>query len=229
MLNVISLTARRAFLAITLTCIAPFTAAQTLLIRQVNVVPMTENGRAQQNMDVMIRGGRIVSIEASKATSEPNIPTIDGRRQWLIPGLADVHVHIENDRLLRLYMRDPQLKTKPVKTADALLPYVANGVLQVAALTSMPETIAQRDEVEAGRVLGPHIALAAMIDGSPSALPEGMTRVAATPSDARQAVRDVHADGYDFVKAYERLDVDTFLAIVDEARKLNMKVIGHLP
>jgi imidazolonepropionase-like amidohydrolase len=42
-------------------------------------------------------------------------------------------------------------------------------------------------------------------------------------------VRDAQAEGYDFIKAYERLDVDTWTAIMDEARKLDMKVIGHLP
>jgi len=230
--NMVTWVARRvlrAIFAIAFVFVSPFAAAQTLLIRQVNVVPMTASGELQRNVDVTIREGRIVSIEAAKPDAEKNVATVDGRGQWLIPALADMHVHIENDRLLRLYLKDPHLKAKAVKTADALLPYVANGVLQVAALTAMPETIAQRDDVEAGRVLGPHIALAAMIDGSPPAWPVGMTRVAATPSDGRQAVRDVHAEGYEFVKTYERLDVDTFLAIVDEARKLGMKVIGHLP
>ena len=37
------------------------------------------------------------------------------------------------------------------------------------------------------------------------------------------------AEGYDFVKVYSKLDPETFTAIVDEARRLNMRVIGHIP
>jgi imidazolonepropionase-like amidohydrolase len=146
-----------------------------------------------------------------------------------MPGLTDMHVHLESDRIFRLYTRNPNIPNGTVRLADALLPYVANGVLQIAVLSSTPETIAQRDEVENGRVLGPHIAVAAMIDGSQPVWPVGMSRVAATASDGRQAVRDVAAEGYEFIKAYERLDLETFVAICDEAKKLNMKVIGHLP
>jgi imidazolonepropionase-like amidohydrolase len=39
----------------------------------------------------------------------------------------------------------------------------------------------------------------------------------------------VHAEGYDAIKVYSRLTLDTFSAIVDEARRLKMPVVGHLP
>ena len=99
----------------------------------------------------------------------PEARVIDVEGAWVLPGLADMHVHLENARLLRLYGKEPNIPTGTVRTEDALLPYVANGVLQIAVLSAMPETIAQRIEVETGRVLGPHIALAAMIDGTPVA------------------------------------------------------------
>ncbi|MGC2400906.1 MAG: amidohydrolase family protein, partial [Acidobacteriaceae bacterium] len=80
-----------------------------------------------------------------------------------------------------------------------------------------------------GHVLGPHIKTAAMIDGVPPEWPVGMTRVAATPEDGRQAVRDASAEGYDFIKAYSNLSLETFTAIVDEAHRLHMRVVGHIP
>jgi imidazolonepropionase-like amidohydrolase len=189
---------------------------------------MTLHGDVLKDATVVIKGNRIESITTS-APPNKSARVIDARGKWLMPALADMHVHIENDRLLRLYLQDQTIPAGTVRTADALLPYVANGVLQVAVLTAMPETIAQRDEVESGRVLGPHIALAAMIDGAPPIWPIGMTRVAATPSDGRQAVRDAFAEGYEMIKVYSRLDLATFLAIVDEARKLKMRVLGHIP
>lgn len=206
-------------------------ARADLLIEHVNVISMVPGQDVQTDMNVLVRGDRIVSI-TSASTGRPDsagAKSLDARGQWLMPGLSDMHVHLESDRLFRLYTKNPNIPNGTVRLADALLPYVANGVLQITVLSSTPETIAQRDEVENGRVLGPHIALAAMIDGAQPAWPVGMTRVAATPSDGRQAVRDVAAEGYEFIKAYERLDLETFVAICDEAKKLNMKVIGHLP
>jgi imidazolonepropionase-like amidohydrolase len=206
------------------------TLGADLTIEHVNVIPMTPGSDVVPDSTVLIRDGRIAAITpAAEAPSSPNSAKVTARGFWLMPALADMHVHLENDRLLRLYTKDASIPAGTVRTAGSLLPYVANGVLQVLVLTAMPETIAQRIEVDTGRLLGPHIALAAMIDGSPPIWPVGMTRVAATPGDGRQAVRDVAAEGYDIVKAYENLDLDTFLAICDEASKLKMKVVGHLP
>jgi imidazolonepropionase-like amidohydrolase len=206
-------------------------ARADLLIEHVNVISMMPDQDVQTDMNVLIRDDRIASITPASAAQPDSsgAERIAARGQWLMPGLSDMHVHLESDRLFRLYTKNPNIPNGTVRLADALLPYVANGVLQIAVLSSTPETIAQRDEVENGRVLGPHIALAAMIDGPQPVWPVGMTRVAATPSDGRQAVRDVAAEGYEFVKAYERLDLETFVAICDQAKKLNMKVIGHLP
>ena len=112
---------------------------------------------------------------------------------------------------------------------DFFTPYIANGVLQIFDLGAMSETIGQRIEVESGRVLGPHIAMAAMIDGENPIWPAGMSRIARTPEDGRQAVRDASAEGYPFIKVYGRLDLSTFSAIVEEAHALDMRVVGHIP
>lgn len=222
---------RMAFASVLIAACAAAPVHADLLIEHVNVISMLPGQAIQSDMDVSIKNGRIDSITPSSESKKnaANADRIDGRGKWLMPGLADMHVHLESDRLFRLFANDPTIPNGTVHLADALLPYIANGVLQIAVLSATPETIAQRDEVANGRVLGPHIALAAMIDGSDPAWPVGMTRVAANPSDGRQVVRDVAAEGYEFIKAYERLDPETFIAICDEAQKLNMKVIGHLP
>jgi imidazolonepropionase-like amidohydrolase len=227
-----SLAMNHGFLIATLLAVATIAPSfgADLAIEHVNVIPMTSGSEMLPDATVLIRDGRIHSItRAIDATPSPNATRIDGRGKWLMPALADMHVHLENDRLLRLFTQEPNIPVGTVQTENALLPYIANGVLQIAVLTAMPETIAQRNEVESGRALGPHIALAAMIDGSPPVWPTGMTRVAANASDGRQAVRDAAAEGYEIIKAYEKLDLDTFLAICDEASKLELKVIGHLP
>ncbi|WP_157478254.1 amidohydrolase family protein [Granulicella tundricola] len=201
-----------------------------LAIEHVTVLPMTAGGTVLHDQTVTLRDGRITAIEASTATKPASgVRRIDGTGKYLMPSLADAHVHLENDRFLRLFLDNPKIPAGTIRTEDIFLPYVANGVLQVIDLSATSETVGQRDEVENGRVLGPHIALAAMIDGKDPILPVGMTRVAATPSDGRQAVRDASVEGYELIKVYSTLDLPTFTAIVDEAHKLHMPVVGHIP
>jgi imidazolonepropionase-like amidohydrolase len=201
-----------------------------LAIEHVEVLPMTAGGTALYDQTVTLQNGRIARIESSVgATVGVGVRRVDGTGKYLMPSLTDAHVHLESDRLLRLYLEDPNIPTGTVHAEDLFLPFVANGVLQVIDLSATPETVGQRDEVESGRMVGPHIALAAMIDGVDPLCPVGMTRVAATPSDGRQAVRDAAAEGYEMIKVYSQLDLPTFTAIVDEARKLKMPVVGHIP
>jgi imidazolonepropionase-like amidohydrolase len=204
-------------------------APRALAIEHVTVIPMTSR-TTLRDFTVVIREGRIATIEpSSTAKVTPDMQRVDARGKWLVPGLTDMHAHIENICMLRLLLRNPEIPASAVSNDDVFLPYIANGVLQVLALQGMSETIGQRVEIEAGRVLGPRIFSAAMIDGSPPLWPVGMTRVATTPEEGRQAVRDAAAEGYDAIKAYSQLSFDTFAAIVDEARALNLPVIGHLP
>jgi hypothetical protein len=201
-----------------------------LVITGVTVLPMTADAAPLVRATVTLAGGRIESIVTGKPAKLPaGARRIDGRGKWLVPGFSDMHMHLENDRMGRLHVGDPTLPDGSFELEDALTPYLANGVLQVFNLSSMSETIGQRVEVESGRVLGPHIATAAMIDGSPPMWPLGMTRAAATPEDGRQAVRDAKAEGYEFIKVYSKLTLETFTAIVEEARLQKMRVVGHIP
>jgi imidazolonepropionase-like amidohydrolase len=96
-------------------------------------------------------------------------------------------------------------------------------------MSAMSEDVGVRRRIEAGQVLGPHLVLAAMIDGSPPIWPVGMSHVATTPESGRQAVRDMKAEGFDLIKVYSMLDYATFQAVADEAHKLHLKVVGHIP
>lgn len=205
--------------------------SNTLAIEHVTVLPMSKTGAEKiDDATVLIRDGRIASISPTAHASVPkSVRRINGSGKWLMPGLTDMHVHLINDRSQRLLLRNPNLQDGMLRDEDIFTLFIANGVTQVLDLQSMSETLRQRYEVETGHVLGPHIKTAAMIDGVPPEWPIGMLRVAATPEDGRQAVRDASAEGYDFIKAYSNLSLETFSAIVDEARRMNMRVVGHIP
>lgn len=197
-------------------------------IEHATVLPMTEDGGAITDATVIIRDGRIASVGPAGAAQVPaRAKRVNARGKWLMPALVDMHVHVGNERMMRMLLGIRDLPPGTIDPADLFIPYVANGVLQVVNMSAQSEAFGPRDAVESGKLLGPHMVLAAMIDGSPPLWPMG--RSAATPSDGRQLVRDVKAEGYDLVKVYGNLDIDTFTAVIDEARKQKMRVLGHLP
>lgn len=201
-----------------------------IVITDVTLLPMTPDGAPLSHVSVTIENGRIASIQSRTPAKLPAAARrIDGRGKWLMPGFSDMHMHLGNDRMGRIYLGDPTLPDGSFTLEEELTPLLANGILQIFNLSSMSETIGQRVEVESGRVVGPHIATAAMIDGSPPIWPLGMTRAAATPGDGRQAVRDAKAEGYEFIKVYSKLTLETFTTIVEEARQQHMRVVGHIP
>ena len=200
-----------------------------LIVEHANILTMT--GAAPiMDASVVIRDGKIAAILARGERRPRGLKRIDASGKWLMPGLTDAHAHLESNDMAKLYLgrlgiTDPA----PVNTQDAVLPYLANGVTQIFNLAAMPDGFTQKAEIASGKVLGPTIISAAMIDGNPPLWPLGMTRVATTPEEGRAAVRKAAGEGYQLIKPYSQLNLETFTAIVDEARKLNLPVVGHIP
>lgn len=194
--------------------------SETIALENVNIVPMTAENNVIENATVVIRGNKIISIN----TPIPDHAIIiDCKGKWLIPGLIDMHVHIPTDGHFNT--------THPTHTAaiftstqDIATPFIVNGVTTVFDLNSRAGHFGQRNEILRGSVIGPRMALAAMINGG-----DGSGRIANTPSDGRQAVRLAKAEGYEFIKVYSQLNAETYKAIIDEAEIQRLKVIGHIP
>jgi hypothetical protein len=86
------------------------------------------------------------------------------------------------------------------------------------------ETFGQKKAIEKGYVIGPRIALAALIN-----VGNGQGRIANTADEGKIMVKNVKAEGYDFIKVYSKLNIETYNAIIDEANKQGLKIIGHIP
>jgi imidazolonepropionase-like amidohydrolase len=190
-------------------------------IKNVNIIPMTQGGIVLQNATVIIKNERIESVNGAIPAAAK---IIDGTGKWLMPGLIDMHVHIPTDGGPFGPKIPTQGATFFIDLQDYMTPNNANGVTTLFDLGSRPEHFGQRNEIAKGNVIGSRMALAAMIDGG-----EGQGRRANTPDEGRQAVRSAKAEGYEFIKLYSDLNVETFKAIVDEAHKQGLKTIGHIP
>src|SRR5262245_51950275 len=68
-----------------------------IAIRDVSVVAMTGDG-VLAHQTVVIRGDRIAVVAPSAAVALPDgVTVIEGAGRWLMPGLADMHVHTWRD------------------------------------------------------------------------------------------------------------------------------------
>jgi imidazolonepropionase-like amidohydrolase len=178
----------------------------------VTVVPMTPGDSVLRDRTVLVRGGRIAAVGAVSEVEVPDdVRRIDGRGKYLMPGLADMHVHLE-------HFDDPAL----------LALFVANGVTTVRNMDGRPKVLEWRRAAADGALLGPRIVTAGpILDGDPPLLDDNT--VVRTAEEARAAVRAQVAAGYDFVKVYTNLSPEAYRAVVDEAGRAGVAVAGHVP
>jgi hypothetical protein len=83
-----------------------------------------------------------------------------------------------------------------------------------------------REAIRQGRISGPRLLLAGIIDSPPSALGNN---VAETPEQARALVRRYHGDGYEQIKIYQSLRPELVRVVAAEAHRLGLSVTGHVP
>lgn len=181
---------------------------------------MTGKGIVLLNATVLIENNKIVSLNGPVPEYAQ---VIEGKGKWLIPGLIDMHVHIPVDGHFNTFY-PTRAAAVFTNTQDIMTPFIANGVTTIFDLNSRAGHFGQRNEILRGDVIGPRMALAAMINGG-----SGDGRIANTAADGRQSVRMAKAEGYEFIKVYSQLNISTYNAIVDEAGKQGMKVVGHIP
>jgi len=201
-------------------------ADQTAFIG-VNVIPM-DGERVLEDYSVIVEDGRIVEVGPRASTSpDPEATVIDGIGKYLIPGLADMHIHILDQEFWAVVNGKEGL-LGPVE--NMLYLYLANGVTTVRVMAGYPELLKLRDAIARGDVLGPRLIVTTpMYDGKKPLWPAPVGLSIPSPEAARIAVQKSKRDGYDMIKVYTLLGRDAYDAVLDEAKKVNLKVVGHVP
>jgi imidazolonepropionase-like amidohydrolase len=185
-----------------------------LAITNVTVIPMTRD-TVLRDATIVVREGRITEVGATRNVRvPPGARLMDGRGKYLIPGLADMHTHLYSDG----------------EVPDSLAKYelgvmAANGVTATRFMIGTREHFTLRREVEAGRIVGPQLWLASpQLTGQKDV----NSRVVTTPADAREAVKEMADLGYDFVKLTLFITPPVYDAIVSEAKRQGIRVVGHV-
>jgi tetratricopeptide (TPR) repeat protein len=162
-----------------------------------NVLTMTEE-RMLPDQTVVVQNGKITQVGSSKAVAIPRgACRIDARGKFLIPGLADAHVHLLSPNELPLYL--------------------ANGVTSVFNLDGRPAHLLWRKQIANGEMVGPTIYTTGPI----------FEKARTAEEDIRMV--DEQADaGYDGVKIYNPVSKAEYPALIAEAKKRNLLLMGHV-
>jgi hypothetical protein len=177
----------------------------------VNLVRMTSE-QIDPNQTLIVEGTRIIEFGPSSIVDIPeDSNVIDGEGAYLMPGLADMHMHTKEDWLSNRWPVSP------------LYLYLANGVTTIRDFgprgNDLTYVLRWRDEINEGIRIGPAIYTSGLRPGHSSA----------GNQDSQSIVQWNHAQGFDFLKMYSYISYVDFQAAMGIARHLGMYTCGHIP
>ncbi len=191
-----------------------------LVITNVNVVDV-RNGLVLPARDVVTSAGRIRKVAIHSAGLDGGADqVVDGTGKFLIPGLWDMHTHIFNNN-------DPAQRVN-TWYFPSMLEQGVTGVRDMWVRPADVPTVERWQQgLSAGTWNGPRmLTFGCIVDG---AHPRHKSDGAADPASGRALVRAYKQAGIGFVKVYDGMDRDTYLAILEEARRVGIDVAGHTP
>lgn len=176
------------------------------IITNVNIVSM-QDGKILQGNSIVIKENTIDQIIPNEELIiSKNTKIIDAKNGFIIPGLIDMHVHIEHSSELTLYP--------------------AYGVTSIFNLAGYPRHLVWKKEIAKGDLFGPQLFTTGdYIDGYPATFETMMGT--SSPEDAAQLVEMQRIQGYDAVKVYSRMTPEQLTAVTAKAKAYGIPVLGH--
>ena len=178
-----------------------------IIIKNANIVDI-EHDSIIENCDLGIKNRKILRITSGNGLKhDESSIQINAEGKYIIPGLWDMHVH--------LYYPDKAY----------LKMYLAHGVVGVREMSG--RKFHWKDSTNTNPNI-PEIIFGSKGCDGPVPWFDSKDPVK-TPDEAREMVRKAKNDGFDFIKIFSLVPRDQYLAIIDECKKLNMEVSGHVP
>ncbi|KGP83096.1 MULTISPECIES: amidohydrolase family protein [unclassified Paenibacillus] len=184
---------------------------QTLVLQHATIVDV-RSGKLTNDQTIIITDNKISHIGNSAQTAIPIYAQVrDATGQYVIPGLWDMHVHLEDNY------------------KDAFPLFLANGVTGVREMGAALNNVdIWKNSIRSGMTAPRLVYAGSTLNGGPADDAPHMFYLE-TEEQARKAVRLNAVKGADHIKVYSWLPRPLFLAVMDEARKYGLPVVGHLP
>jgi len=181
------------------------------VVRRATVITMKDS-LVLQDHDVWIEDGLIRKVGINLQV-DSKVVEIDGSGKYLLPGLIDMHGHL--------------LPGHPMIDAWKIH-FLLSGVTSIRDMNGITgiEKLKFRDAINQNKVFAPTIYQASQLIDSRKGQ---FSQQAATPADGRRLVVEAKKAGFDFVKVYDGLTKDVYQAIIDEAAREQIPVVGHVP
>ena len=165
-------------------------------------------GRLTAPRSIVIEGNTIKAVEASNKLAAPGETAIDAAGASLVPGMYEMHTHVE---------------------ANSGLVTLMAGVTSVRDMANNNASLVDVSRrIEARELGGPRIIRNGMIEGK-SQFSNAGGILAANEAEAVAAVRRYAADGVKQIKIYQSVDPKWVPAMIREADRLGLRVGGHIP
>ena len=171
-----------------------------------------EQGRHVANQTVLVRGTRIAALGADGSVTVPSGATVvDGRGRFLLPGLWDMHAHVDD-------------------AAPWAFPlYVANGVTGIRDMGSHLDRLRGWRAGEAAAAVMPRVVAAGpIVTGLVDDADPRLVRVADS-AGAERAVDTLVRRGVQLVKVHDWLTPAAYGGVLAAARRHGLAVAGHVP
>ena len=199
-----------------------------VVLEHVRVIDGT-GAPARADQTIAIEGGKITAIgPGADQQRSADVTVLDLRGYSVIPGIVGMHGHL-------YFFARPNLQADgsydgpglgiPMSFSAPRL-YLANGVTTMRTAGSVePQTdVNLKQAIEKGVVPGPHLDVTGPYLGGPTLHAQVLTG----PQDARETVDFWVDHGVTSFKAYVNITRAELQAVITEAHKRGVKVLGHL-
>ncbi len=211
------------------------------------------SGRMVQQPHLLVRDGRIVEVGSGSAPVPAGARHVDLAGMTLLPGLIDMHVHLDSDPsyggYTGLQFNDRFWSMLAVPHAQATLMAGFTMVRNVGS--DAWNDVGLRQAIDAGKIVGPRIVTAAYSFGAtgghcdstyfPPSMDQKNPYNADSPNEGRRSVRELRKYGAQVIKicatggvfsrntepGQQQMSLEEMKAIADEAHLQGMKVAAH--
>lgn len=230
--------------------------AQRTLVHAGALINGKEN-KPLKEVTIVVEGNRIAAIEKGYLPAEEGDQLFDLKNQTLMPGLMDMHVHLEGETSKNKYseqfrMNEADIALRATQYADRTL---NAGFTTVRDLGGTGINIAMRDAINKGYIVGPRVFTAGKsiaTTGGHADPTSGLNRtlmgnpgpdegVINGADEARKAVRQRYKNGADLIKitatggvlsvakdgSGPQFTEQELQAVVETARDYGMTVAAH--
>jgi imidazolonepropionase-like amidohydrolase len=220
------------------------TAPRETVLNHVSLIDMTERA-VQPDMAVLIRGDRIAAIERAAGFSHPGAQVIDLTGKFLMPGLADMHNHLERGESTPGPPLPGQAAERDVR--GNLKEMLGWGFTTVFSPNHANVDLREFADLRRAAATDPAlpryfgVGRAISVAAGHASQPRFATYLPGSADEARANVRELHAIGVDAIKLIyadqahtgrppvQMMQPEVMGAIIGEAHRVGLKAYVHAP